>query len=131
MGKVGVPAQQAGTGGGGGQRSSQHRLVLQLQAAAAPSQIVVAHPQSAWPHHKTHEAGAIAAAADLGFHRMGSQPQGRQLGLQPAAGALQWLGVVGKQGQIIHVAQLGAHARQGAERVIKRIEVQIGQELAG
>jgi hypothetical protein len=76
-------------------------IVAQLQAAAAPSQIVVAHPQSAWPHHKTHEAGAIAAAADLGFHRMGPQPQGCQLGLQPAAGALQRLGVAWERSTLI------------------------------
>ena len=52
-------------GPGRGQRPNQQRPGLPLQAAAAPPQIVVAHPHSAWPHHKTHEAGAIAAASPL------------------------------------------------------------------
>jgi hypothetical protein len=101
MGEVSVPTEQAGAGDCRGQRPSQHRLVLQLQAAAAPPQVVVAHPQPAWPHHETHEAGAITAAANLGLHRMGPQPQGHQLGLQPAAGALQRLGVVWERSTLI------------------------------
>jgi hypothetical protein len=101
MGEVSVPTEQAGAGNGRGQRPSQHCLVLQLQAAATPAQIVVAHPQPAWPHHETHEAGAITATANLGLHRMGPQPQDRQLGLQPAAGALQRLGVIGERSTLI------------------------------
>ena len=102
-----------------------------MQPLAPPAQVVIAHPQPARPHHKAHETGAVAAAADLGLDRMGTQTQRRQLGIQPEAGTVQGLGVIGEQGEIIHIAQVGAHTGQGAEGVIDGVEVQVGEKLTG
>lgn len=126
MGQVGIPAHQARAGRFRRQHPREHGVVLEPEAPATPAEVVIAHPEPARPHHKAHEAGAIAAATDLGFHRMGPQTQGCKLLLHLAAGPAQGFGVIRKKGQIIHITQVGLHARQGTEGVVEPIEVHIG-----
>ena len=62
---------------------------------------------------------------------MGTQAQGLQVLIEAGTGPLQGFRMVGEQGQVVDITQVDVHARQGTQRVVEVIEVQVGQKLAG
>ena len=131
MGQMGIPALGRGKGPRGAQAPLGHSPGAAPQALADAQQTGVAQADAAADYVKAHEGCACGGAMQLSFAGMEPQAQGRQIGDQQLAGLAQGLRVIGEEGQIIHVAQTGPDARQGAEVVIEGIEVQVGQELAG
>ena len=131
MAEVSIPALQAGASRGCGQGARHHTFLQEAEATFAFEQIVVAHAHPARNHAKAHEAHAMAGLAKLALDRVQPQPQLFQLGFHRAPCLAEGLQVVGEEGHIIHVAQVGGDARQVGEMVVESIEVEIGEELAG
>ena len=91
---------------------------------------MVAQPDDATHNVKPDKAGTITGAPDLGFDRMQPQAQCSQLLLDSQPGPLQRFGVIGKQGAIIDITQIGANSCKSSNCMIEIIQMKIGQILA-
>ena len=131
MGQVSVPTLEGSSRCVRGDDASRNTLNMRSQAAPATKQTVIAETNDTTHHMKPHEAGTIEGATHLGFDGVRPQTQGRQLLLDSQSSPLKGFRVIGKQGAIIHIAQISPNPRHGSNGVVERIEVEIREILAG
>ena len=131
MGEVGVPALERAPRRFGAAKPSSHGLCLALEATPSANEVVIADAHAGGLHEEPDKAGTIAAAADLAFDRVQSQAQSRELLINHRPRLLKGLAAGGEQGEVVDIAQVGADAVETTHPVIKAIEMEIGEELAG
>ena len=110
MGQVGVPAQGGGAGPGMAETAVRQPLGAAAQTPAYAQQAVITEADAPADQMKAHETGAAGGAVEVGFLWVHTQPQASEVVPQNGQGLLQRLGVIGEQGQVIHVAQAGLDA---------------------
>ncbi len=110
MGHVGVPAQGGGPGPGVEETAVRQPLGAAAQSPANAQQAVVAQTDAPANDMRPNETGAAGGAVEVGFLRVHVQPQASKVFPQNGQGLPQRLGVIGEQGQVIHVAQAGLDA---------------------
>ena len=131
MGEVGIPALGRGEGPLRADAALGHSPGPAAQTTTDAEQAGVAQADAAADHVKAHKAGARGRAVEVGLVGMEPQAQGGEVCKEHLPGTTQGLRMIGKQGQIIHVAKTGPDARKGPQLVIEVVEVEIGQKLAG